>query len=102
MAIYEFEAPDGRRVELYFPIGTAPGIGKAHTPEEGDYEGVKLVRKPTVPRANVAPNFNFASHSLPRYAADHDTFDDKGRPVFTSKKQATEYAAKSEGTVVWD
>ena len=102
MSLYEFSTPESGVIEIPFPIGTAPGIGTTYTPESGSYAGIPLVRLASIPQTSVAPNFNFASHSLPRNTTDHDRFDEKGRPVFTSKKEVTEYVAKTEGGVVWD
>ena len=102
MSLYEFSTAGGEPVELYFPIGTAPKIGSVHTPDSGPHEGVQLTRRPSIPLASVAPNFNFVAHSQCRNLTGHEKVDDKGRPVFTSKKEITEYVASTEGTVVWD
>ncbi len=74
--------------------------------------GKMVEKKATRARArvelSVQPDINFASHQLPRNWVHHEQaggeFNDKGQPVFSTRKQIEESMARArgeEGTTIY-
>lgn len=99
--IYEFsDEQTGEAVELWMPMSEAPRIGSVI-----EHEGRKLRREISSVLGFKREEICFASHQLPKGDIHHKraggAFDDKNRPVFTNRKQAQEYAARTEGVTTY-
>lgn len=98
--MYEFEAPDGRRVELSYSMHEAPKIGSVV-----EVGGIKFTRVPSVPGRPVTGSKPHVSWGLDPYAhPEHRTRTDgsggipKGLIAFDSERERREFARKSLDT----
>lgn len=91
MSWYVFEdTKTKQRVELEFPIGTAPKYGSVI--KLGKRRLKRMLDMPAVP--TIGMSYRFRADSLPRYHPDAPRLDSKGRPVFLSKHEVKEFVAK--------
>ena len=89
MPEYEFQLGDGRVICEYFPMADAPGIG-----EVVEIRGQPATRILSQIR-QTNRSYGHTAHSLPPWDPRAPRHDEDGQPVFTSKKEIDEYAAKS-------
>ena len=92
MPEYTFQNNEGETALRYYPIAEAPKYGETVLDSDGN-EWKRLIDVPRTPKLR---DHRFVSRTLPRFdpsAPDHDA---DGRPRFTSKKEVTEYVAKTD------
>lgn len=91
--IYEYEAENGERMDVYAEMADAPRIGDQIT----DHEGRVWTRVASNPQASVKADRHFVSNSLPGGYKYHrmagGKFDRRGRPLFDSQRQVEETVA---------
>ena len=93
MPEYSFKNRAGEGASFFFPVSEAPKFGSVIT----DEDGVLWTRVVDIPRVNPGKDHRFISRTLPRWDPSAPGHDSEGRPRFTSKKDVTEYVAKTEG-----
>ena len=95
MILYEFEAPDGERIERLYEPGKAPTVGKWITVKGKRYRRVLSLQRAIVKESR------HVGYTLPRKWQNtwlndcHDSFDEKGRAVFSTKREIKEFEAKA-------
>lgn len=89
MPEYEFRTADGRIVTEFLPMSEAPEIGSWRT-----VGGVRAQRIASVPR-QTDRRYEHVAHSLPPWDPRAPRHDEEGQPVFVSRKEIDEYAARS-------
>ncbi len=99
--IYVFtDEATGEEVELLMSMEEAPQLGAVI-----EHEGRTLRRNVTAATGSGREEINFVSRQLPRWDKHHGEaggkFDRRGRPVFTSRQQAKEYGARTEGLTTY-
>ena len=93
MPEYSFKNRAGQVSHMYFPVAEAPKFGSVVT----DENGVLWTRVIDIPRVNGGQDHHFVSRSLPRWDPSAPRHDEQGRPQFDTKKEVTEYVAKTDG-----
>lgn len=92
MPIYVFTAEDGDTYEEFAPMTEAPPFDSVRV-----VDGKTYVRKPARFQTCVKPSYKFVSNSLPpnyKYHAERGgTFDEHGRPQFSSQREVDELLA---------
>jgi hypothetical protein len=100
MSVFEFESKTGERIEREYPIGKAPKRIRV--------AGVAFTRCfPRIEPRCWTPKI--VGHSLPR-AKDKATAErfgyprtnERGQPIFTSKKEVREFTARSDRYWAYD
>jgi hypothetical protein len=90
--IYQFrDEQSGEIVDRYYAMADAPEVGSVT-----DEDGNRLCRIVSE-QAGIVHEYRHVSHSLPRVDPNDPYwphFDEKNRPVFTSKKQVGELQAR--------
>ena len=98
MPMYDFETPTGETVEHFFPMAEAPKIGQTV-----DIDGVACTRLMSDCQMSVSETIGpFVSRTLPRNDPRAPRHDKDGRPMFATKREVTEYVAKTEGQFGYD
>lgn len=88
--LYPFEADDGEQIELYYSMNDAPKIGEVVDVNGKPFKRV-FSNLPVVHDYKWEP---YASRQLPRWHKGHKKFNKKGMPVFETRQQEREFAAK--------
>tara|TARA_Y100001963_G_scaffold150076_1_gene230614 strand:- start:438 stop:743 length:306 start_codon:yes stop_codon:yes gene_type:complete len=93
MPEYTFKNIEGEVSLRYYRIADSPKYGETVLDDNGQ-EWTRIVDVPQQP-AKVRDH-RFVSRTLPRHDPSAPDHDEQGRPRFTSKKEVTEYVAKTE------
>ena len=100
MPEYPFmDVETGDPVDEFFPIADAPEIGSVV-----EVEGRKLKRLVSRMSKPKITNYAFKGYSLPREDPKNPKWpcDATGVPLFESRAQVKEYAARSEKQAIYD
>ena len=89
--LYPFQAEDGEVIELSYPMKDAPPIGASVEHEGKTYTRVFS----DLPVVHDYKWEAYASRQLPRWMKGHDKFTKRGQPIFETRKQEREFAAKN-------
>lgn len=97
---YEFESESGCRIEVSYPMGTAPSVG-----EWIEYGGNRYRRVHSLPGVPITGSRPHVSWGLDPYShPEHTTRTDgsggipKGLIAFTSETQRREFAKRTQDT----
>ena len=91
MPIYVFRTESGDLLEEWFHVEHAPVAGRWT-----EIDGQKAQRIYTVPQVVAHKDVHFVSQSLERNHPDAPAVNEKGQPVFESRKQVEEFCAKTK------
>lgn len=95
--MYPFEdVATGEYVEIAYPIGKAPGIGKT-----AKRRGRVLRRLMSRPQVMVERDVRVVSHALPRWHPAAPDHDDYGRARFASRAEIREFC-RADNRFVYD
>ena len=97
MPVYTFEKESGETTELFFNMDDAPRIGTTI-----EIAGIKLTRLVDPIQVDCRQDVHFTAHQISRWHPDAPALNERGQPVFSSKRQVDEFVAKTEGAAVWE
>lgn len=96
MPEYTFEDERGKRVVVVLPMAEAPSIGETLTVEGRTL--TRIIDAGSLPVGGAQRDVYFTSYQVPRSPFYQDAaprIDSKGRPQFASKREVTEFCAKT-------
>ena len=106
MPIYEFETPDGEVIELFYRMADAPGWG-----EVIDHKGLPVTRilerhqilgrrEMRVTAQSLKRQAHWNTEELRVHREAGGTFDKRGQPQFSTRKQIDEHVKVANDTNV--
>lgn len=99
MVLYEFQGSGGERIERDYPMGKAPKIGRSITVDGKKYRRIPPSPPPGSMRGVRCTDYTHEAVGMlneRHYGKDPDVpcYSQDGFPVFRTKRQIDEYAAK--------